>query len=153
MFQFMPFQHRLTAERHRIPRGRSTVPHPPHTAAQGVIGERKGPNAKLGERGASKGALPGTACSVPGKGADFRPGREGFPTLSEAFPSRYFCSCPLFEVFQLYGRRFLPGMEHYHPPRGYFFVSPDIWPSGRASGSVPTGQWFKPSFFCFFVWF
>ena len=34
-------------------------------ASQGVIGERTGPNAKLGERGASKGASRGRACLVP----------------------------------------------------------------------------------------
>ena len=30
-----------------------------HAAAQGLIGERTGPNSRLGERGASKGAVPG----------------------------------------------------------------------------------------------
>ena len=62
-------------ERHRTSRDRKTVPRPPHIAAQGVVGERTGPNAKLGERGASKGALPGMACSVPGKEKDPRGGR------------------------------------------------------------------------------
>lgn len=40
--------------RHRTPRGRATAPGPPHMAAQGVIDEKTGPNARLGERGAWK---------------------------------------------------------------------------------------------------
>ena len=45
-------------ERHWAPRGRAVAPRPLHTAAQGVIGKRTGPNAKLGEPGASKEAVP-----------------------------------------------------------------------------------------------
>ena len=44
--------------RHRTARGRKTAPRPLHTAAQGLIGEKTGPNAKLSERGASKAAAP-----------------------------------------------------------------------------------------------
>ena len=40
-------------------RGGATVPRPPQTAALGVAGERTGANAELGERGASKGVVPG----------------------------------------------------------------------------------------------
>ena len=46
-------------ERHATARGRPIVPRPPPRAAVGVAGDRTGPNAKLGERGASKGAVPG----------------------------------------------------------------------------------------------
>ena len=46
-------------QRHATARGRATVPRPPHAASLGVAGERTGPNAKLGERGSSKGAVLG----------------------------------------------------------------------------------------------
>ena len=46
-------------EHHATAHGRATAPRPPHTAAVEVAGERTGANAKLGERGASKGAVPG----------------------------------------------------------------------------------------------
>lgn len=46
------------------------VPRPPKTAALGVPGERRGAVAALGDRGAWKGALPGTACWAPGIGGD-----------------------------------------------------------------------------------
>ena len=62
-------------------------------AAQGVLG----PNVELGERGASKEALPGTACSVPGKGANPRGGRG----------------------FQHFRRRFPPGFCFVSPGRGF----------------------------------
>ena len=58
-------------------------------ATQGVIGERTGPNARLGVRGAAKGALPGTVArfSEKEKGADPR----GVPTFQRRFPpSVYF---------------------------------------------------------------
>ena len=54
-------------ERHRTPRGRATAPRSPHTAALDVRGERTGTAVQLSDRGALKGALPGTACSVLGK--------------------------------------------------------------------------------------
>ena len=57
----------------------AAVPRPRHTAALGVVGERTGPNVKLGERGASKGALPGTTCSFLGKGA--YPQGGGIPNI------------------------------------------------------------------------
>ena len=64
--------------RHRASRGRATAPRLPHTAALGVTGERMGAAAELGERGASKGALLGTASWIPGNGVKSS-GREGFP--------------------------------------------------------------------------
>ena len=100
--------------------------------AQGTIGERTGPDVKLGERGASKGIPPGTACSISRKEWFPRGGRlsnifgeEGLPTFSEAFPSPDFFRVPCLG-FRLDGRRFFPGMEHYHPYREFFFVSPGI---------------------------
>ena len=48
-------------------------------AAQRAIGGATGPNVKLGERGASKGALPGTTCSFLGKGA--YPQGGGIPNI------------------------------------------------------------------------
>ena len=42
----------IDPECHATARGSRTVPNPPHTALLGVDGERRGPNAKLGERGA-----------------------------------------------------------------------------------------------------
>ena len=58
------------AERHRVHRGRATAPCPPHTAAQGVIGERWGANSQLGTRGVWKGAFPGTGLVGPRYGGD-----------------------------------------------------------------------------------
>ena len=52
-------------ERHRNSRGRATAPRPPHMAAQGRIGGRTGPSAKLGERGAPKGTVPGMGLLGP----------------------------------------------------------------------------------------
>ena len=51
---------------------------PRHTVALGASGKRGGAAVELGERGARKGALLGTACSLPGMGGG-SPGREGFP--------------------------------------------------------------------------
>ena len=79
------------------PRGRATAPLLRHTAALGVTGQRRGAASELGERGAWKGAPPGMACSVPGKGGD--PCREGrgFHNLRRHFPPVFF-SCPRFWV-------------------------------------------------------
>ena len=74
-------------ERLSTPLGTTTVPRPPHTSALWVPGERIAADARLGERGAWRGALPGTGRSLPGKGADPRERRD-FPTLPEPFPSR-----------------------------------------------------------------
>ena len=75
-------------------------------ARQGIIGERTGANAKLGEPGASKGEFPGTACSVPGKEV-VPPGRRGFQRIRRRFPRR---TLSFFRVpclgSQSYGRRF-----------------------------------------------
>ena len=72
---------------HPTPLGTTTVPRPPHTSALGVPGEKNAADARLGERGAWRGAHPGTGRSLPGKGADPRERRD-FPTFSEPFPSR-----------------------------------------------------------------
>ena len=53
------------AERHRVHRGRATAPCPPHTAAQGVIGERSDANSQLRERGGGKEPSRGRCCSAP----------------------------------------------------------------------------------------
>ena len=127
------------------------APRPPHMAArQSLIGERTGPTpTKLGDGGASP---PGTACSVPGKGADPRGGR-GFQYF-QCFPGIF--SCPLSGVSIVWKASF-PGNRTLSSPAVYFFVSPGIVYFGsavRESDSVPTGQWFEPrlllfiSFFC-----
>ena len=136
--------------RHSNPHGRATAPHPPHMAAQGVMGERTGPNAKLDDRGALKGALPGTACSVPGKEADPRRGR-GFQHFRGRFPPGDFCVSPVLG-FQTYGRRFF-GDGTFSSPRGYFSYLRVLCPSGRAPSYVHTSPWFEPrlsNFSCFF---
>ena len=81
-------------ERHRPPRGRATAPRAPYMTAQRVIGGRTSPNAKLGERGAPKEALPRTACSVPGKAVDPWGSRGFHHFMRRSFPG--FFSCPLF---------------------------------------------------------
>ena len=48
-------------------------------------------------------------------------GSEEFPTFPETF--LFLVSCL---EFQLYGRRFVPGMVYDLPPRGYFFISPGM---------------------------
>ena len=50
----------------RPPVGTTTVLRPPYTSALGVPGERIAADARLGERGAWRGALPGTGRSLPG---------------------------------------------------------------------------------------
>ena len=47
----MPPRSAGSPERHRTPRGRATAPRPPHMAAQGLIGERTGPNAQARRAG------------------------------------------------------------------------------------------------------
>ena len=82
----MPARHRL----YRAPPttlGTTTVPRPPHTSALGIPGEIIAADSRLGERGAWRGALPGTNHSLPGKGTDPRERRD-FPTLPEPFLSR-----------------------------------------------------------------
>ena len=49
LFQYAPFWNG-SPERHPAARDRESAPRPPHTAALGVAGERKGANAKVGER-------------------------------------------------------------------------------------------------------
>ena len=51
----------------RAPPDRTTAPGPPHTAAQGVIGQRTGAAVQLGDRGAWN-ALPGTVLLGPRDG-------------------------------------------------------------------------------------
>ena len=106
-------------ERHQPPRGRATASRAPYMTAQRVIGGRTSPNAKLGERGAPRGALPRTSCSVPGKAVDPR-GRRGFHHFLRCFLSGLFFVSPALGFHCMEG--VLPGMEHYHPPRGYFRI-------------------------------
>ena len=73
--------------RHPTTLGTTTVPRPPHTSALGIPGEIIAADSRLGERGAWRGALPGTNHSLPGKGTDPRERRD-FPTLPEPFLSR-----------------------------------------------------------------
>ena len=69
--------------------------------------------------GSSKGALPGTACSVPGKGAEPR-GRMVFQHFA-GVPSREFFRVPCLR-FIFTGSVFFRGWYIIIPP-GYFFVS------------------------------
>ena len=85
---------------------------------------RTGANSQqLGERGAWAGALPGTACSVPGKRGDPREGRVS--SFLEAFPARDFCSSLRFWV-SIRMEGFFLGMEHCHPPEK-FYMYPRTW--------------------------
>ena len=69
----------------QTPLGTTTVPRPPHTSALGVAGERIAADARLGERGPWRSALPGTDRSLPGKWADLRELR-GSQHLRRPFP-------------------------------------------------------------------
>ena len=79
-------------ERQPIPRGRATVPRPPHTAALGASGVRRGAAVKVGERGASKVGLPGVANNryqcvliwVSGRALDFGGQKHGFKSSLSA---------------------------------------------------------------------
>ena len=73
--------------RHPTLFGTTTVPRPPHTSALGVPGERIAADARLGERGAWRRALPGTDRSLPGKGADPRQRRDS-QHIRRHFPPR-----------------------------------------------------------------
>ena len=137
----MPRGRPAAPERHRTPpRPHGCATPAPHSSIR-CYRRKNGPQRQT-QLGVSKGTLPRTTCSVHGKGGDPRgsPGREGFPTFSEAFPSHFF-SCPLVEVSIVSWEDFFPGMEHYHPPPGTFFPHPRVlWLSRRASDSAPTGQ-------------
>ena len=103
------------------PRPRTTVPRPPYMAALGVVGERSGANAKLGERRASKGAIPGTACSVPGKGGIIGEAYE-LPAFSGLFPSRgiFFAALSLVWVFHSMESAYFRGWYTIIPSREFF---------------------------------
>ena len=88
-------------------RPRATAPLLHHTAALGVPGERRSAAVELGNRGTSKGVLPGAACSVPGKGGD--PGKGGVSIVSGGVYFPGFFSVSSFLRFHLYGRRFFRG--------------------------------------------
>ena len=104
------------------PRPRDRATRAPHGGAHGLIGERTCPNAILGKRGASKGTVWGTACSVPGKGADPR-GRQGFQYCRRRFPRGIFFVSPVWGFTCTEDVFFFPGMEHHHPPPGNFLFA------------------------------
>ena len=63
------------------------MPRPPHTSALGVPDENFAAGARLGERGAWRGALMGNGpLSLWEQGGSAR--TEGFAASSEAFPTR-----------------------------------------------------------------
>ena len=106
------------------------------------ISERTGPNAKFDERGASKGALPGTAFSIPEKGADPRGGRVSNIVGGISLPGFSFRAPCL--GFQLYGRRLFSEDGTLSSAGDIFSCPREFGLSGRASDSVLTGQWFEP---------
>ena len=138
-------------KRHRTPRGRATAPRLSHTAL-GAPGERRGAAIELGERGVWEGALPGTACSVPGKGRDPGEGR-GFNTFRGHFPSGiFFCVSVLGIPFD--GSRSVSGDGALSPPSRVFFVAlifgsavERLTLNALVPGSRPT---FSSVFCCFF---
>ena len=72
----MPVRERFSRELQGRPRPRGRATPAPHGSRARCYRRKNGPpNAKHGEREASKGALPGTACSVLGKRADPLEGR------------------------------------------------------------------------------
>ena len=93
----------------------------PTQTALGTTGERKAAAVELGERGLWEGALPGTACSVPGKGGD--PRREGFPRFAEACPSQDFFESPFLGFPVARKALFFRGWNNIIP-RGFYFASP-----------------------------
>lgn len=67
-----------------------------HTAALGVLGHRMGAAVQLGERGASKSALPKMGGLIPGMGED--PSEPGGFFLEAYFPPEDVFLCPLIWV-------------------------------------------------------
>lgn len=113
-------------ERHPTPRRRTSEPGPPHTAALGVPGARRGAAGKLCERVVSKRALLGAGCLTPGMGGV--PGKGGVSNLFQAFISRGYCFvCPV-SGFHLYGMRLVWGREGYpsSPGMHYPFLGSEV---------------------------
>ena len=117
----------------------AAAPRPPHTAAQGVIGEKTPPNARLGERGASKGALSTADGSLGPRRTTERMPREkqGFLHFRRRVPPGIFslASCPFVGV-SIVWMAFFRGWNVIIPP-GYFFVVPNIF-----GGASPPGFFF-----------
>ena len=105
----------------RPPRGRVAAPCPPHTAVLGVPDERTRAVAQLAQRGAWKGALPGKACLVLGKGRDLRE-RRGSRHFRRHFPPGIFFVSSILG-FCMYGRIF-SGNGTFPPPSGIFCLHP-----------------------------
>ena len=102
----------------------AAVPRPRHTAALGVVGERTGPNVKLGERGASKGALQGMACWISGK--ERIPGYLGSAVVSDSVPTgQWFEPSLQSSFFSFFGVGFSTYDLFYFSGRcGYQVLSP-----------------------------
>lgn len=145
-------------ERHRTPRARTAVPRPLHTADLGVPDARTSAAVQLGERGEWKGTLSGTGWTLPpGSGRISGKGGRGVPTLSEAFASagRVGGGGVVFPVFglRLHGRRFIPGMEHYHPRLRFWlrYIIERSTLNANVRGLLPTFRAFFFVFACFSV--
>ena len=122
---------------------RAAAPRPPHKAAQGSSAKERA-SRSTPRAGGGKGALPGSACSIPGKGGDTRGKIEGFPTFSEVVFVAGFLSCP--QRLSSYMEGDFPGDGTLSsPPLGILLRIPKLfWLSGRAPDSVRPGPWFKP---------
>ena len=85
---------------HTTPRGHATAPRPPHTAAQGVIGERSVGNAKLCKRAAWKGALPGTGLVGPRYGeGSYKSGNPNTNILRVSNVLTRCCTCTMIVLY------------------------------------------------------
>ena len=92
----------------------------PLTEAPLFPANERGATARLGERGASKGALPGTGCLVPETGEI--PGKEVAIYFGSVFlPGLFFVPC---FGFPFVWKESFRGMEHSSPPGVYF---PYLW--------------------------
>lgn len=76
-------------ERESTSSARTTATRPPHTAASGGFGERKGTTGKLGKRGIFLGARQGTVRWVPGMGKNAWQGRR-FKLIGRCFRARHY---------------------------------------------------------------
>ena len=130
-----------------MPRGKPTLPsateppaaaqsrHTPHTQQLSVSPVKEEAPHPTGRAGASKDALPGTGCLVPGKGKD--PGKKGVSTIYGGVSLPDFVHVPCFG-FPFVWKAFFSEMEHYRPPPGF---TTHISLSGRALQSVRPSQW------------
>ena len=116
-------EHRLSRVPPGLPRPRDRATPPPHGSPR-CHRRKNGRRRRTRRAGGVERCPPGDGFLDPRERGEIL-GKGGFSIISGgiSLPGSYF-SCPGFWVSVLYGRRFFPGMEHYHPPPRNVFVHP-----------------------------